>query len=342
MSARRHKNKKTSPLIALLLAVAIGGGLFALWYWEKLDQQLSAAQSAMSADPVLKERLSVYTDDGWYCLRENQEAVLILGIDKLSERLETLNEDALINNLQSDFLMLLIVDHDAKTCTALHLNRDTMCEIPRIGKNGTTLPSVTEQLALSHSYGSGGKDSCRNSVKAVSRLLYDVPVDHYFALTMDAIPVLTDHVGGVPVYIEEDLTPADPAFTAETNVVLHGNQALAFVRTRTTVSDGSNLSRMERQRVYLSSLQNKLLQRFSSDGDSFIVSLAETLSPYTVTSLSNDELFSLADCLQSYDFTGSETTPGAAKTDSKSVEFYPDEEALKALVLRLFFMKNEQ
>ena len=279
-----HRHKKSTGrtlLIAVILIAVIGGGLFAVSYFEKREQSREAeAISATEAASV--QPLQLYYNGRWYRLRDGIETCLLLGIDKFSDYLGTFNEGDLVNDLQSDVLILMIEDKTAGTWTALQLNRDTMCEIRRLGYSGEKTGTRFQQLALSHTYGSGGKDSCRNSVKAVSRLLYDVPIDHYYAVTMDAV-----------VHIDEDLTAADPAFVKGADVTLHGEQVMHFVRNRLDVSDGTNLSRMNRQRVYLDALYPKMRTTLQNDG-SFALKMANTLTDYSVSDLIPEELAKLA------------------------------------------------
>lgn len=314
----------------------IAAGLFGLYRWEQQDRAREAEQIAARSIDTLPQELEVYYQGRWYRLRDRVETVLIMGLDKFSERIDTVSEGDLLNDLQSDFLMLLVIDPADQSATALQLNRDTMAEIRRLGYGGIKTGLITQQLALSHTYGSGGKDSCRNTVQAVSRLLYDVPLDHYYAVTMDAIPVLNDLVGGITVHVDDDLTAADPVLVQGTDVTLHGDQALHFVRARINVTDGTNLSRMKRQRVYMNALYDRLNEKLRA-GDRFALTLADTLEEYAVSDLITDELAQLADRLKGYTFKGIETVPGEARMGARHVEFYPDEEALRETVIRLFF-----
>ena len=314
----------------------IAAGLFGLYRWEQQDRAREAEQIAARSLDTLPQELEVYYQGRWYRLRDRVETVLIMGLDKFSERIDTVSEGDLLNDLQSDFLMLLVIDPADQSATALQLNRDTMAEIRRLGYGGIKTGLITQQLALSHTYGSGGKDSCRNTVQAVSRLLYDVPLDHYYAVTMDAIPVLNDLVGGITVHVDDDLTAADPVLVQGTDVTLHGDQALHFVRARINVTDGTNLSRMNRQRVYMNALSDRLNEKLRA-GDRFALTLADTLEEYAVSDLITDELAQLADRLKGYTFKGIETVPGEARMGARYVEFYPDEDALRETVIRLFF-----
>ena len=319
----------------MILIAVIGGGLFAVTYFEKQEQSREA--EAISATEVsAAQPLQLYYNGRWYRLRDGVETCLVLGIDKFSDYTATFVEGDLLNDLQSDVLLLMIEDKAAGVWTALQLNRDTMCEIRRLGISGEKTGTVFQQLCLSHTYGSGGKDSCRNSVKAVSRLLYDVPIDHYYAVTMDAIPVLNDLVGGVTVHVDDDLTAADPVLVQGTDVTLHGDQALHFVRARMSVADGTNLSRMNRQRVFLDALYTQMRTRLQNDSR-FALSMANRLAEYSTSDLIPEELSELAERLKDEEFRGIQTTMGEAIQGEKYLEFYPDEEKLKTEVLSLFF-----
>ena len=319
----------------MILIAVIGGGLFAVSYFEKQEQSREA--EAISATEVsAAQPLQLYYNGRWYRLRDGLETCLVLGIDKFSDYTATFVEGDLLNDLQSDVLLLMIEDKAAGVWTALQLNRDTMCEIRRLGISGEKTGTVFQQLCLSHTYGSGGKDSCRNSVKAVSRLLYDVPIDHYYAVTMDAIPVLNDLVGGVTVHVDDDLTAADPVLVQGTDVTLHGDQALHFVRARMEVADGTNLSRMNRQRVFLDALYTQMRTRLQNDSR-FALSMANRLAEYSTSDLIPEELSELAERLKDEEFRGIQTTMGEAVQGEKYLEFYPDEEKLKTEVLSLFF-----
>ena len=331
---KRKKNTGRTLLIAVILIAVIGGGLFVVSYWEKLEQTREA--EAISAyETGTAQPLQVYYQGRWYRLRDGLETCLVLGIDKFSDYMDNFGEGDLLNDLQSDVLLLLIEDKQASTWTALQLNRDTMCEIRRLGFSGEKTGTRFQQLALSHTYGSGGKDSCRNSVKAVSRLLYDVPIDHYYAVTMDAIPVLNDLVGGVTVHVNDDLTAVDPVLIKDTDVTLHGDQALHFVRARMTVADGTNLSRMNRQRVFLDALYPQMKSCLQNDSR-FALRMANGLAKYSVSDLIPEELAKYAERLKDEEFKGIQTTSGEAIEGEKYIEFYLNETALKESVLRLF------
>lgn len=319
-------------MITVLLMAVIGAGFLGIRMYE---QRLEAEQAALFGDePYQNQQLEINYDGVDYRLRDDLDTYLFIGIDKLTEDLP--QEEYYRNYQQCDFLFLMIVDHSSKSYCALHINRDTMAEIRLLGLNGGQAGTAVTQLALAHTYGSGGKDSCRNTVWSISRLLYDVPIEHYVSITMDGVPVLNDTVGGVVVHISDDFSTTDPSLEMGKDVRLVGQQALTYVRARMSVGDGTNVSRMRRQREYINALYQQIEQRMQKD-DLFAYHLASALSDYVVSDLTTDEMSRAAETLRDYRFTTIYSIEGEARYDSKYAEFYPDETALQQQVIQLFF-----
>ncbi len=325
----------------LLLRILLAAGAVALLVLlylglTRLEKSLDAvpegAGLALTRAEEPEESSLLYYNGKKYLRRERQTTLLILGIDD-----ETVTESsASRNGGQADFITLAVFDPAEERCTLLQLNRDTMADVPVPDGRGGVARFAWEQLALAHTYGNGLEKSCEYTAEAVSRLLYNVEIDDYLALTMDAIPVLNDLVGGVTVHVDDDLTAADPVLVQGTDVTLHGDQALHFVRARMSVTDGTNLSRMNRQRVFLDALYTQMRSRLQNDSR-FALSMAKRLAEYSTSDLIPEELSELAERLKDEEFRGIQTTMGEAVQGEKYLEFYPDEEKLKTEVLSLFF-----
>ena len=281
--------------------------------------QLSVSETTLVSEPK-------------YEARKDIETILFIGLDKFeSEEYEF----GYLNDQQCDFLMLFILDEKDQVCDVLHLNRDTMTEIRRLGVGGKNAGKFTGQLALAHTYGSGGSDSCLNTTRAVSKFLKGVKVDHYVAMPMAGVGKLNDLVGGVEVTIPVDMTAVDPAFQEGATVLLQGDQALSFVRARGSLEDSSNISRMERQRLYLGALYEKLL--FSSHEDSGFVkhSLLE-MTTYMQSDMSINQLSAMADVMENCTLNPFTTIDGEAIVGEDFMEFYADEDSLTDVLISLF------
>lgn len=303
---------------------------------EEADARLSTEEAYESNDSA--EIASLYYNGQAYVYNENLATLLILGIDD-PELTET---GTARNTSQADLLLLAVFDPDAKTCTLLQLNRDTMSDVPTLDADGNYVGLRNEQIALAHTYGNGLEKSCENTVYAVSHFLYGIGIDNYFALTMDAIPILNDLVGGVTVTIEDDFTGVDPTLIRGETVKLSAENVEHYVRSRMYMAeDPTNLNRMKRQRMYMVGLVDALKDAVEQDS-SFVLEAYSAISQSLVTDCSIDELSDYADRFSGYTLADIRTTDGEAIKGDKYIEFYVDEAALQELVLDTFYTPVEE
>lgn len=263
--------------------------------------------------------------------RKDLETILVMGLDK-NERSEML--EGYVNKTQSDFLLLLVIDQENRSINSLHINRDTMTEITRLGVFGGATGKYTAQIALAHAYGSGGSDSALNAVKAVSNFLGGVKIDHYMTFTMDSVALVNDMVGGVTVFIEDDFSEMDPSLVQGQEITLKGEQALHFVRGRTNVADGTNLNRMARQRQYMMGLYEKIMAAAAQD-EAFPEKLVKKLADAFDTDLSVYQLDSLFDTLLECKM-GEILTIEGENVRGEFMEFYADPDSVAQAVQTLF------
>ena len=330
--------KGTAAILAAVLVLL--AGMLLLQRWENTqDAPVSSSGEASSVEagaPVDGREITYYNGTA-YARREDLETVLLLGVDKF----EGETPEGYLNNQQADFLLLLVMDKQHETCTPIQLNRDTMTQIRILGVTGEPAGTTTGQLALAHTYGSGEEDSCVNTVLAVENLLYGVGIDHYVSLTMDGVALLNDLVGGVTVEVLDDFSGIDDSLVQGETVTLKGQQALTYVRSRGGMEDSSNLHRMERQRQYLSALQQQLKQASQQDSGFTLDALLQ-LNEYMVSDCTVDQLSDLGDSLAAYQVSDILTTPGDAQEGEEFMEFTVDEDALQQLVMDVFYEPVEE
>ncbi len=321
-------------VVALLVCVCliITGGLLLYKAWE---QQILYNKQTPDGDRV-GERINY--NDRWYQPRGDIESILVLGLDKFQN---SQSQIGYLNDQQSDFVMVLILDKKNQKCDILHLNRDTMTEIQRLGVGGGAAGTFTGQLALAHTFGSGGSDSCLNSKKAVSKLLGNVKIDHYLALTMDAVSKMNDLVGGVEVAIMDDFSSIDPTMVQGKNVRLTGQQALTYVRARSSMQDNSNLHRMERQGQYIEALYQAVMECVKKD-DSFLTKAFVDISGYFTSDYSVNQLNQLVSSMKDYSMNPIRTVDGEAVKGAEFMEFYVDKDSLQQTVVDLFYEPCEE
>ncbi len=268
-----------------------------------------------------------------YELSDNISTLLVLGLDKFEG---DSSADSYNNDKQSDFLMLFIFDNDAKECSAIHINRDTMAKINVLGVAGNKVGTVNRQIALAHTYGNGRDVSCRNAAEAVSSLLMGIKVDHYISLNMDSVAIVNDLVGGVEVTVLDDFTGIDDTLVKGKNVTLKGSQALVYVRTRYGLEDSSNSTRMKRQQQYINALHDKFYDCMEND-EEFIIEATLKLSDHIVSDRSVTQLQELSRKFSEYEFLGIEQPEGRFDIVNDLVEFYPDKKSIERIVIDKFY-----
>lgn len=325
---RNDKRKLMRGLAVALLAVFLLTGAFLLLeLWEKRQ----------SIFPEQKTENTVYEYNGVeYVKNEDVESFLILGLDKFED---AINNDSYNNDQRADFLMLLVFDNSEKKFTAVHLNRDTMVNMNVLGVAGQKIGTVNKQLALAHTYGNGRDVSCRNTADAVSELLNGVKVNHYLSITMDAVPILNDLLGGVEVTVLDDFSGIDDTLIKGATVTLHGDHALTYVRERYGLEDSSNSTRMVRQRQYMTAVYDKAMLEIEND-DNFVIEASSKLADYIVSDRSVNQLQEIAKKLSQYKFTEIETLEGESVVKDGLMEFRPDADSIDKIVFELFYKKK--
>lgn len=324
----KHKSRKA--------AVVLTGCIFAaaallMFVFGLIEQLISEAENIPAAGLSSAEDSSdgtLYYKNAWYVPEESLETLLVLGIDKRLDGSEDRAESE-----QVDFLALLVIDIERERFRILHLNRDTMTDIPMPDAAGIVMGTFRGQLALAHAYGSHDDSRCRNTVRAVENLLFGTEIDHYLSLTMDAVAILNDSIGGVAVTLPVDMESLGKAGDV---VTLTGDQALYYVRERSGLEDSSNLQRMERQQQYISAL----FAAFSETAENNTENTFETLlhiNEYMVSDYTAEQLSSLIEKLGGYTYDGILTLAGEAVQRNEYMEFRIDEAAARQTVVDLFY-----
>lgn len=268
----------------------------------------------------------------WYELNDSIESILVLGIDSIQDPSE-----GKADSRQADFVALIVIDKEKHTYSILHINRDTMTQITQLDKYGEKYGEYTAQLALSHGYGGTDQIRCRNTVHAVENILYGIDITHYLSLTMDAVAILNDSLGGITVKLANDYPALGEEYVKDAEITLHGDAALSFVRWRNSEAETSNLERMERQRQYIGALFEKYTE---FDPENTFETMMK-VNEYLVSDCTVNQLSTLIERLQGYEYEGTATLKGETTKPDVYVEYYIDEDAAKQTVIDLFYLREE-
>ncbi len=325
-----HKNKKRGSIVYTCVVLV----LVLVMLYSGLRIMESTVSSSATEPPVVSKTITRNGID--YFPRQDITVVMLMGIDREGPAVDSGSYN---NPGAADMVALVIFDQTNEVCNVLCLNRDTMVEIPVLGIGGKQAGTKIAQLALAHTYGSGLEDSCENVVNTVSNLLYGITIDHYVSMGMDGIALLNDAVGGVTVNVTEDFSAIDPSLPLG-EVTLTGKQAETFIRSRKDVGTQLNLSRMERQKEYVTGFLTALQGKLDTDS-AFIPHTYEEMSPYIVTDCSVNVISGILERYGDYPIGEIVSPAGENILGDTYYEFHADEDALDELILRLFYAPKE-
>ncbi|MGW0142518.1 LCP family protein [Streptomyces calvus] len=178
----------------------------------------------------------------------------------------------------ADTTILLHVSKDRSNATALSIPRDLIVDIPDCPtqqEDGSEKVIPGESgVRFNTSLGQSGRTpSC--TMRTVTELTGIKP-DNFMVADFNAVKTLTSAVGGVEVCLAKDIDDPDSHLKLPKGEhTIEGEQALAFVRTRHSVGMGGDLSRIELQQQFLSSLMRKLKSNDTLTSPSKMIKLAE-------------------------------------------------------------------
>ena len=274
---RYHSRKEVilRACVAIVLAAAALVGLYALG--RNYEKNAYPEERQQMSDSF--GRLHAVEYEGRiYVRRPEVTTLLIMGVDREGDE----EPEGFRDGGQADFLILVTLDHKQKTVSRLQIDRDAVTDVPVVGVLGNDAGTRRMQICLAHAYGGSEEERCRHTVQAAANLLAGEAADQCMSLMLDDIGVLNGVLGGVTITIPEDLTAIDPAFTEGAVITLTDEQAEAYVRARMSVGDGTNKSRMSRQRVYMAAVveQAKALLKDNADFAGTLFDALEAMNGY--------------------------------------------------------------
>lgn len=332
-------------IIAVLVIIAV---YFIIRGMDRHDVRIRQAATENEMQRVWKEfqekPVSIKLHKKTWKFAHSVQTYLFIGTDKSG------NEDAEgeeYHGSMADALMLVVVDEEEKAYGILQLNRDTITEVPMLLQDGSANASAQMQLCTAHWYGKDKAASCDNTVETVSKMLGGLPIDGYYALKMDAMPLLNHEVGGVTVTLEDDMTKLDPAMKKGTTLTLTDRQAELLMQSRYTMEDDRNTQRMRRQQIFLKAFMKKIKKQNAGNVNA-TVKLYDRLRPYATTDIKMNDLTALLKDMQGYTDKGIITIDGTSKIGEKlhdgkkHWEFYMDEDSLETSMKQLYPLVQEK
>ena len=183
--------------------------------------------------------------------------ILIVGSDTRGGQYGIGGDVADDSSVLNDVNILLHVSQDQTNAVAISFPRDMVVGIPECpwdDGSGDTKGYSTEPINVALYY--GGLPCVVLTVEELTGL----PIQFAGMITFDGVVDMSDAIGGVDVCITAPMYDPYTGIDLPTAGTwkLSGFNALAFLRSRHGVGDGSDLTRISSQQVYLSSLVRTL------------------------------------------------------------------------------------
>jgi LCP family protein required for cell wall assembly len=227
----------------VVVSLVLSAGTVVGWTLFSLTSSLQTVALPGHEEPVLA---GVGEWDGGF-------NVLVVGSDTRVGQGEQFGETGSELN---DVNLLVHVSENHDHATVISFPRDTLIDVPACEQDDGTLSKPREMTPLNATWGIGGLPCVAKTIEELTGL----EIGYAGVMTFTGVAQLSTAVGGVEVCITEPIVDPWSGLNlpeAGWNTV-EGGQALAFLRTRKGVGDGSDLARISSQQVYMSALVRKL------------------------------------------------------------------------------------
>lgn len=244
--------------------------------------------------------------------------ILILGVD------DGEYGNAAVTATRSDTIMVASIDPAAMTVNLLSIPRDTRVQIP--GQKGL------DKITNAHGY--GGVDLSKRTVES----FLGVPIQHYVEINWQAFIKVVDILGGVDLYVENNMNYDDPYADLHIHLAkgyqhLDGEKAGEYVRFRH--DELGDIGRVQRQQRLIRALTDQMMQVGTILK---LPSLASTLSTYVKTDMSTLDMLKVANVLRDLKKNSlyADMVPGDFRTIGGLSYWIVDQNQTAALVQRMF------
>ena len=179
--------------------------------------------------------------------------ILLIGSDTRAN--QDANYGSSTANL-ADVIMLLHVNESRDNAVVMSFPRDLLIPIPDCIPEDNRPSRYGDQMQINQTLDLAGPSCVLDAVQQLS----GISIPHLGLIDFKGVIGMSEAIGGVEVCVANPINDPYSQLTLDAGThLLEGEQALAFLRTRYGVGDGSDLSRISNQQVFLTSLVRKVM-----------------------------------------------------------------------------------
>jgi LCP family protein required for cell wall assembly len=250
-SRRRSRRRKvlawTSGVLAAVVVVGVLGVYFVYRHLNANLHQVDIS-GVLGSQPV--------------DLHPQAENLLILGSDTRVGQGGGFGSSAVLNTDHSDTLLIVHIAADRQWADVMSVPRDSWVSIPAclMGNGQMSSPTtfkINEAFTLGTVDGNKTALGVACTIKTVEKNT-GIRIDHFVVVNFTGFRDMVNAVGGVPVCTTKPINdPLSGLHLSAGHHLLRGWRALAYVRARYTLGNGSDLERIGRQQAFMSSLVDR-------------------------------------------------------------------------------------
>lgn len=242
MSKKRTWLKISVATVSTVLLVAAGFVGFNLWQLNQTLESSAIEVTDVEGEPYEPPTVEEIT---------GPLNILVIGSDDREDQGSSYGES---DRVLADVIMLVHVAESRENAVAISFPRDLLVPAPDCVPEGTYL-QYGDMVQINHTLDYGGANCVLSAVQELTGL----SIPHVGVIDFRGVIMMSRALGGVEVCVEEPIN--DPYTDTYLDAGLHeleGKEALQFLRTRYGVGDGSDLSRISNQQVFLTSMVRKI------------------------------------------------------------------------------------
>ena len=261
----------TSLALGVVAVLVVSMGTVLGLTLQNLHSSLITVELPGSPDPILP---TIGEIEGGF-------NVLVVGSDT---RVGQGDQFEFVDSELNDVNLLVHVSENHDRAVVISFPRDLLLDIPACPQEDGTESPATQMQPLNTTMGIGGLPCVALTLEELTGL----EIGYAGLMTFTGVAQLSTAVGGVEVCVSAPLVdPWSGVNLPEAGYhTLEGGQALAFLRTRKGVGDGSDLSRISSQQVYMAALVRTLQEDGVLDDIGKLYGIAQTAAQTMVLSTS--------------------------------------------------------
>ncbi len=331
------RGKRAAIIVFVVLALLVGAGAASAYLL------VSTGNASLHLDPVPLENVpndvkaegqgnSIEYKGHHYVYNEDIVSVMFIGHDDESSFAEREGANC------ADANVLVALDTAQNKAQAIMIPRNSYVYVD-VYQNNVFTETKRMNLTLSYAVDVETEEMrAENTVKAVSRMFYGIPLKYYLALDEAAVADASTAVGGVELEALESIPGA--SYVQGDRVLLMGEEAYRYVQYRDINVYESALSRQQRQVQFVQAF----LKKASSNGAGGLVDLYNSVSGEVTTNLGASEVSYLASVFAGAHDSGLEIVQLKGKTEESADEYgvvhehyYLDKDSVTKAMLGAFY-----